>query len=169
MKTQSTSLPAVVIRLLQRAGKDRIARRVALLDIHDDNLVSVRIWPPHTQKNSATIEFELEDDGTGKLKTLTFLGCANLRFVMDFDVLAEMFFAQTYGASCSAEIARMRRLVRSQKKHWRTEFMPPLLPATPIRKKIATIRRYHLFTVKFFGGTVDILARDFKIKISKDE
>lgn len=42
--------------------------------------------------------------------------------------------------------------------------MPPLPPDKPIRKKLTSIRKYRKFKIKFFGGTVEILAKGFKLK-----
>ena len=39
---RSAAVPKAIERTLQQAGRDRVARRVILLDIHDDNLISVQ-------------------------------------------------------------------------------------------------------------------------------
>ena len=80
--------------------------------------------------------------------------------------MAENWFAATKGITCANEIARMKRFVRSQKIHWRTQYMPSLHPEHPVRKKVGSIRRYHLFMVKFYGGTAEILARNFSVSPS---
>ena len=165
MRANQKNLPEAVIKLLQKAGRDRIARRVVMLGIHDDNLIAVQILPPRTRKNTATIRFELEDDGSGKQKTLTFLGCANLRFAMDFDVMAANWFAQTKAASCTNGAIKMRKFARSQKRLWHTRYMPPYHPEAPIRRKLSEIRKYHLFKVKFFGGVAEILAKNFQLEM----
>lgn len=167
MTKKRTKYPKAVLNLLQKAGPDRIARKLIKLDIHDDNLITVKIHVPRTEKNDAAIEFELEDDGIGARKVLSFSGCANLRFVMDFDVMAQNCFAQTYGAKCFNDRAKLKRFVRTQKAHWRVQFMPPTHPEMPIRRKLAGIRRYHLFKIKFYGGTFDILARNFQLKMPR--
>jgi hypothetical protein len=159
------SLPKTVVDMLKKAGKDKIARRVLLLDIHDDNLISAKISPPRTKRNNATIEFELEDDGTGKTKILTFVGCSNLCFVMDFDVLASNWFAQTRMATCTSARAKMTKFAKPRQILWGTRCMPPYHPKAPILEKLSDIHKYHLFTIKFFGGRVDILARNFQLKM----
>lgn len=156
-------LPKAVVKLLEKAGNDRIAQKATVLDIHDDGLVSVRILASRTKKNDSEIQFKLRDDGTGRTKTLTFVGCANLRFAMDFDVMSANWFAQTSGFTCTNEAASMAKFAQSQQKLWGTRYMPPSHPDAPIRKKLSNIRKYHLFTIKFFGGKVDILARTFRL------
>ncbi len=147
--------------------RDAIARRFDRLDLHDDDLVSVKVSAPRTNKNNTSISFELEDDASGDRKLLTFRGCANLRYVMDFDVLARNWFAQTERCTCNTELNRMMKFVRNQRVHWHTQYMPPKHKNRPIWKKLATLRRYRLFKITFFGGTVEILARSFVLTIAK--
>jgi hypothetical protein len=42
--------------------------------------------------------------------------------------------------------------------------MPPVPENKPIRGKLSAIRNYILFSVKFFGGTAQILAKSYKLK-----
>jgi hypothetical protein len=145
-------------------SNDRFIKRFNKLDFHDDNLRLVTFLPPRTRHSSATIVLEFEDDATGAKKLLSFHNCGNLRFVMDFDVLANNWFAQTRGAGAIADIPKMKKFVTTQKMHWRTIYMPPQPSDRPIRKKLRRIRSYRLFKIRFFGGTLEILARSFKLK-----
>ena len=164
MTMRKTTFPRAVTRLLQKAGRDPIARKVAMLDVHDDELISVRITKPRARRGKPALEFELGDDTTGDVKLLSFPGVANLRFSMDFDVLRQNWFAQTDGLSCAADVAWMKRFVRSQKKEWRTQYMGRMNRQKPIRSKLAAIRNYRRFTLKFYGGTAEILAKDLRIR-----
>jgi hypothetical protein len=58
----------------------------------------------------------------------------------------------------------MKRFVIQQRKHWRVTYMPPLPPEKPIIRKLASIRRYRLFQIKFYGGTVEILGQRITLK-----
>lgn len=148
---------------MKRADKDAVAKRFNKLDFHDDALLSVRIHPPRKWSNFTKIDFEFQDDATKALKTLSFHTCANFRFVMDFDVLADGWFFGTHGSVAKTDVQRMRKFVRAQMSHWRTTYMPPTPKDKPIRKKMASIRSYVLFRVTFFGGTVEVLAKNYTL------
>jgi hypothetical protein len=141
----------------------RLAAKFARLDLHDDNLTSITIDPPHKKTGTATIHIELSHDGTGARKLLSFRRCANLRMNMDFDVLADNWFAQTKRALASSNLYQLRQLVLRQRRHWGTEYMPPSPPDKPIRKKLASLKSYLLFRVRFFGGTIEVLSKDFSL------
>ncbi len=40
--------------------------------------------------------------------------------------------------------------------------MPPLRPNHPIRAKLKSTRDYVLFKIAFFGGTAEILAKNYR-------
>jgi len=152
------------IRRVQRKGKVGIANKFNKLDVHDDTLLSVKIHPPRSLSKFARIIFELQDDSSGAVKVLSFRSCANVRFVMDFDVLASNWhFGNTEGSSANTNISRMRLFIEANRAHWRTKYMPPIPKNKPIRNKLESIRSYVLFRVTFFGGTVEILAKNYSI------
>jgi hypothetical protein len=143
-----------------------VAKKFDKLNFHDDVLTFVRMYPPTSRTNNLTrIEFGFLDDATHKKKTLLFHQCANIRFIMDFDVLADQCVFGTEGSSAQVDILRMRKFVQSQRSHWRVEYMPPMPKDKPIRKKLRSIRSYVLFKVAFFGGTAEVLARNFELKV----
>lgn len=115
------------------------------------------------ERNSTIVELELIDDGTDKRKWLTFYGCANLRYNMDFDVVASNFFALTDKASASNDAQKMEQFVKFHRSHWRTMYMPPSPKDLPIRRKMASLHVYTLFRVDFKGGTLELLARRFTL------
>jgi hypothetical protein len=150
---------------VKRANKNAVAKSFVSLDFHDDGFVSLKIHPPHGRSNFTSIEFELQDDSTAARKLLSFRSCANFRFVADFDVLAFNWFGGNVAAhSANTDIQKMTRFVKAQKQHWRTIYMPPTAPDKPIRRKMASLRSYVLFRVKFFGGTAEILAKNYRLK-----
>lgn len=119
------------LKRMKRADKNAVANRFNKLDFHDDNLTRFTIHPPRDRNNFTRIEFELQEDSTGAVKVLSFHTCANLRFLMDFDVLADNWYGgNTESSIAKTDVARMRKFVRAQMSHWRTAYMPP----TPMDK-----------------------------------
>lgn len=110
------------------------------------------------------VELEFQDYETRARKILSFRKCGNLRIIMDFDVLADNWFAQTDQAKCETNVERMRQYVKGQIGHWHVKYMPPSPKNKPIQKKLASLTGYRLFRVNFFGGTIKILARNFELK-----
>lgn len=136
------------------------------MNFHDDVLTFVRVHPPTSRpKNITRIEFGFLDDATHKMKILLFHQCANIRFIMDFDVLADQCVFGTDASVAQVDVSRMRKFVLSQRSHWRVEYMPPMPEDKPIRRKLKSIRSYVLFKVAFFGGTAEVLAKNFTLKI----
>ena len=146
---------------MKRANK--LAARFNKLDFHDDALLSVHIRLPRVRNNFTRIDFEFRDDSTQAIKMLSFHNCANIRFVMDFDVLADAWFFGTEGTGVKTSVQLTRKFVRAQMSHWRTSYMPPLPKEKPIKKKLRLMGNYILFQVRFFGGTVEILAKTYKL------
>lgn len=151
-------------RLMRRTRNDAIARSFSNLDFHDDALVSVTMQAPRRKHDSAKVDFEFRDDSARARKLLSISGCANLRWRMDFDVLADNWFAQTQGVTSQVDLSRMKGFVLAQMHYWHTKYMPPTPKDKPIRKKLSSIRRYRLFKLTFYGGTIEVLARNFKLK-----
>jgi hypothetical protein len=137
---------------MRKPKQDLVLRRFSRLDLHDDDLLSVRNQPPRTKKNDAVFELELQDYETGVRKILSFRKCGNLRIIMDCDVLADNWFAQTEQANCDTSVARMRQYVKDQIGHWHVKYMPPSPKNKPLQKKLAGIAGYRLFIVTFFGA-----------------
>lgn len=139
------------------------------LNLHDDSLKFIAIHPGARGKGGARIDFGFADYRSGSPKSVSFRGCANLRCILDFDVLATNWFAQTEGVLCSDDARRMERFVRAQAAHWHTRYMPPMPKDQPIRKKLASIRKFQLFKIKFFGGTFEVLAKSCVTNRSKTQ
>lgn len=137
------------------------------LNLHDDNLVSINVSLSKGRINTTRIELVFCDNSTGGAKRLSFKGCANVRYIMDFDVLTANWFAQTERFDREADPIKMRRFVQTQAAHWHVRYMPPQPKDKPIRKKLSSIRSYRLFRIRFFGGTAEILARNLSIDYPK--
>jgi hypothetical protein len=146
---------------VRAASRQFVIKRFNDLDLHDDNLLSVTVHPPHSSRNSTRIDFDFQDDSTGGRKLLSFRGCANIRYVMDFDVLSSNWFAQTKQTVSHAETEKIRKLIKAQMAYWHVRYMPPAPKDKPIRKKLSSLSTYALFRIAFFGGIVEILAKDF--------
>ena len=142
--------------------ENAVAMRFNKLDFHDDALISLRIVLPRSRNNFTRIDFEFQDDSTGAVEVLSFHSCANFRFIMDFDVLADQWYFGTAASRANTDVERMTKFVKAQKRHWRTVHMPPAPKDKPIRTKLKLIRRYVLFRVAFFGGTAEVLAKNFR-------
>jgi hypothetical protein len=152
---------------MRQGQKDLVARRFSNIDFHDDALVSVKVHAPRRKGDSAKIILEFRDDASGAKKVLRIGGCANLRWLMDFDVLACNWYAQTERATFIRDAEKMRKFVHAQTAHWHVKFMPPSPKHEPIRRKISNIRKYVLFRVTFYGGTMEVLAKNFKVTLSR--
>jgi hypothetical protein len=140
-----------------------IVNKFNKLSFHDDVLLAVIIKPPQTKKNRSEIAIELRDDSTDKLKRLSFLDCANVRYAMDFDVMADNYYASTDRSIAKTDAIHMKKFVQSQTSHWRVQYMPPQPKDKPVKKKIAAINNYVLFEVAFFGGTIEVLAKRYTL------
>ena len=154
------------LECMKRTNKTALADRFNELDFHDDALTGLRVHPPHNRNNFTRIDFELRDDSSGSAKVLSFKGCANFRFVVDFDVLADHWhFGNTKSSVAKTDVQQMETFVRSHMSHWRTTYMPSTREDKPIRKKLSSLRSYVLFRVAFFGGTEDVLAKNYKLRL----
>src|SRR6266568_9220492 len=78
-------------------NKARVERRFCGLNLYDDNLISLSFRAPQTTRNETKIDVVLSEYLTGKRKSLSLIRTANVRFMMDFDVLSCNSFAQTHG------------------------------------------------------------------------
>lgn len=151
---------------VRKADKNK-SRGAESLNLHDDNLVSIKVSLSKGRANTTRIEFLFCADSTGKAKLLSFKHCANFRYIMDFDVLTANWFAQTEMFESEADPTKMRRFVQTQVPHWHVRYMPPQPKDKPIREKLSSIRSYSLFRIRFFGGTAEILAKSLSLSYPK--
>ena len=134
---------------MSRILKHAIAEEFNKLDFHDDALVSVRIRAPRRRKNLTKIDFQFRDDGTKAIKTLSFQSCANIRFVMDFDALAYTWFFGVEGSVAKTEVQTNDKICEI---------------ANVALANCMHAADVNLFQVRFFGGTAEVLANNYKLR-----
>ena len=81
---------------------------------------------------------------------------------MDFDVLAQNLPPNTSRVEAHTNLNQMRDLVRSQKKDWDVTYAPGV--ESPINGKLDAMNDFVAFRVQFFGGVVDVIARDYLVE-----
>ncbi len=149
-----------------RSKPDEIVERVSRLNFHDDKLVDIRIHPPRRELRGmeSSVEIDLARYRDEKIRHLRFSGCANLRLAMDFDILAGNLFPNTDWLSAHTNTDKMRKLVRSLNLD-NIACSPWVL--SPFRTKLEKLDNLVFFHIAFFGGKIDILARNFKVKLAR--
>ena len=156
-----------VFRSMKNTKLRRSCEESSALDLYDDQLKSIEIAPRNTEKNSTIVTLELIDDGSGHTKWRTFHGRLNICHRMDFAAVASNFCALAHQASASADTAKMKRFVNSQRQHWRTVYMPPLPKDSLVRNKLASLGSFARFKINFHGGTMEVLAKPFTLRNHK--
>jgi hypothetical protein len=142
---------------------EAIAESYQLLNLHDDTLVGLKALPTLSRGDTtgSVVEIRLRT-GDQSEHVVRFLGCANLRVAMDFDVLAGNLMPNTSGAEAHCDVEKMEALMRSQQKDWDVEYGHGV--RSPLTKKLDSIDELVFFRVQFFGGAVDVVARDFQVE-----
>lgn len=143
---------------------ETIAKSFRELDFHDDTFIDIRVVPSRQRGEGAQslVEIQLLHYSEKKLCYIRFLECANLRVAMDFDVLAQNLPPNTSRVDAHTNVNQMRDLIRSQKKDWDLTYAPGV--ESPIDRKLDAIDGFVAFRVQFFGGVVDVIARNFQVE-----
>jgi hypothetical protein len=81
---------------------------------------------------------------------------------MDFDVLAGNLPANTSALDVSTELNRIQDLMQSQKSDWGVQYTGAA--TSPLTKKLASLEDLILFHVQFFGGAIEVIAREFRLE-----
>jgi hypothetical protein len=138
------------------------------LDFHDDTCVAIRILPPQRRVDSkiSAIEIDLRQYSQNTLRVVRFSECRNLRIAMDFDVLAGNLPPNASGVDAHTNLDRMRDLMQSQKKDWGVEYEGTSV--SPLVGKLSELGELVCFHVQFFGGAVDVIARDYSVRAVND-
>jgi hypothetical protein len=144
-----------------------ISDKFSRLDFYDDKLLSIQIRLAQRPGKRTQLSFVFADDGTGKVKTLSITDPANIRLNADFDVLADNWFALTGQLSAHSDVARMKNIVKDHVRHWRAKYLPPTSKTKPIDKKLARIGAYTLFKIALHGGTIEVLADNYRISVKR--
>jgi len=139
-----------------------IAESFRQLDFHDDTLVDLRVMTAQHPEQASVVEIQL-GHGPGDTRVITFSGCANLRVAMDFDVLAHNLPPNTSRVDAHANPDALRNLMQSQQKDWDVNYTGTA--TSPLTKKLAALQNLVFFRVQFFGGAVDIIAREYNVII----
>jgi hypothetical protein len=147
-----------------RSSQDKIVERVRRMDFGDDTLVDIRIHPPRRPRrgSESSVEIDLRDE---KLRHLRFSGCANLRIAMDFDVLADNLHFNTDSISAHTKADEMRKFIQRGDLDNNVEYSPEM--PSPVRTKIKNLDSLIVFRITFFGGTIDVLARNVQVKLAR--
>jgi hypothetical protein len=137
---------------------------------HDDDLRSIKILPARNRKNPTTVEFIFEARRKPANKSikrvLTLKGCVNLRFSIDFDVLAanasspKSSAGQTSNVEMNASLDCIRRLVKANEPEWNVEY--PANEANPATYKLQRRGEFIFVKVLLHGGTLEMVAHDFE-------
>lgn len=140
-----------------------IAERFSELDFHDDTFVSMTVLPAQTRDDvtGSVIELRLSPNHSQKKRLVQFIGCANLRVELDFDVLASNFPPNTSRVESHVDAGLMRELMHSQKRDWDVGYGSM---RSPLDYKLDAMDELVSFRVQFFGGVVEIIAREFLIE-----
>ncbi len=140
-----------------------IAERFRELDFHDDTFLSMSVLPAQTRNDvtGSVIEISLSPPQSHSKRLVQFIGCANLRVALDFDVLAHNFPPNTSRADAHVDRNLMRELMHSQERDWGVNYSSM---CSPLDKKLQVMDELVCFRLQFSGGAVEIIAREFLIE-----
>ena len=143
---------------------ETIAKAFRELDFHDDTFIDLRVMPSQQSEDGAQslVEIQLLHHSAKKLRYIRFSGCTNLRVTMDFDVLAQNLPSNTSRVEAHTNLNQMRDLIHSQKKDLDVTYAPGV--ESPLTKKLAVMGELVAFRVQFFGGVVDVIARNYQVE-----
>lgn len=138
------------------------------LDFHDDSLMGMRVLPAKHRGEgiSSVVEIQLQQYSEKKLRVIRFSGCTNLRVAMDFDILADNFPPNTSRVSADTGLGRIQNLMESQKHDWDVQYAGTAV--SPLSKKLAALTELIFFRVQFFGGAVDVIAREYQVESANE-
>ena len=141
-----------------------IAEQFSELDFHDDTFVSMSVLPTQTRGDTtgSVIELKLLQYSERTTRVLRFIGCANLRVGIDFDVLASNLPPNTSRVDAHVDASVMKELMQSQKRDWDVGYGRQV--RTPLDDKLDSLDSLVCFRVQFFGGAVDVIAREFLVE-----
>jgi hypothetical protein len=143
---------------------ETIAKSFRELDFHDDTFVDLRVLPSQVcaERAQSVVEIQLLHHSEKKARHVRFLGCANLRVAMDFEVLAQHLPPNTSRLEAHTNLNQIRDFIHSQKKDWDVAYASGV--ESPLSKKLLVMNEFVAFRVQFFGGVVDVLARNYQVE-----
>jgi hypothetical protein len=146
--------------------KDIMAKRFLKHNFHDTLLKAIHIEPAEDRKSKSSVEVVLEDYDTNELIEIIFEQPGNISFTGDFDVLLDNAgFGNTSHTKASTDPDKILRTINRQKSKWNVKYAEDM--RSPIEKKTNNIDKYIAFKLLFFGGSLEVLAKNYKIKRTK--
>jgi hypothetical protein len=144
---------------------ETIAQTFKYLDFHDDTFVEMKVLPSQYRGDGGRSLVEIRLSNASGMRTIRFLGCANLRVAMDFDVLAGNLWPNTSSVDAHTHCGRMRNLMESQKTDWGVTYAKTA--KSPLPDKLAALNELVSFRVQFLGGAVDVIAKEYQVITAK--
>jgi hypothetical protein len=148
-------------------GRDEVVGRLQSLDFHDDAVLATRVVPAPSFRHSARFELELAEYGTSQPRTLVFRGCENIKLDVDLAVLTDNAFGAVAEVTASIEDIVIRSLVAEQGNRLNITYEDSKGQVVEFERrnsKLVDPSSLVLFTVRLYGGTIEIVARDFALK-----
>ena len=140
---------------------------------HDNDVRSIKILPPRKKNDPSNIEFLFFDPDESVERLLRVKQCANLRFSMDFDILADNTSGpkSSAGQTSNVEVSGCRecieRVLKQGMADWNVEYPPR--DDTPATYRVYQLQKFILVKVWLCGGTLAIVARDFEIETKQSQ
>lgn len=141
-----------------------IAERFRQLDFHDDTITGIRVLPTQSRSDNtgSVVELQLLQYAKQERQALRFIGCANLRVAIDFDVLAHNLPPNTSGVDAHTDKDKMWSLMQSQTRDWGVKYTADM--STPLDRKAQVMNELVCFRVQLCGGVVEIIARRYEVE-----
>lgn len=141
---------------------DKIAKRFLKHNFHDALLKAINIRPTGDKRSKSFVEVTLEDYDTNELIQIIFEQPGNISFTGDFDVLIDNArFGNTSHIKASTDSERILKIIKRQKSKWNVTYEDGI--RSPVEKKANNIDKFIEFKILFFGGSLEVLAKNYKI------
>jgi hypothetical protein len=133
------------------------------LDFHDNTFIDMKVIPTQSpgDNTGSIIEVQLLQYPEKK-QLLRFIGCTNLKVGIDFDVLASNLPPNTSRVDAHTDKNLMAVLMYSQERNWDVGY--GMGRNSPLDRKLNLIDELVCFRVQFFGGLVEIIARQYQVE-----
>ena len=141
-----------------------IAESFRHLDFHDDTFLRMTVLPTQTRGDAAgsVVEICLLQSSRKNTRVLRFIGCANLRVGIDFDVLAHNLPPNTSRVEAHIDKDAMWSLMQSQTGDCDVKY--PADARGPLDWKAGVMNEFVCFRVQFCGGLVEVVGRGYEIE-----
>ena len=141
--------------------KTKIIDKYLNYNFHDSTLESLNIRPSNKYDNEkATINIKVSDPNKKDINII-FHECANLSFNADFDTLKDNSgFGNTSHTEATDDIQYLTKVIQNAVDHINIEYEGL---ASPIDRKLENVTDYICFKILFFGGTFEVIAKQFEV------